>query len=145
MSALPIGQKRWSPVEAISAWWQYWTGFNPAYSDLSCCAQDDVDRIARDLGVSGAELRKLASLGPDAADQLLRRMEALDLNPAAVAGTEPPTFQDLQRVCSLCDSHKRCAQDLASNPAGSVWEDYCPNAATLKVLKAMPWPAQGKR
>jgi hypothetical protein len=137
MSALPVGRKRRSPFEVITDWWRNWTGFDPAFSDLSCCAQDEVDRIARDVGVSAAELRTLARLGPDAADPLLRRMTALGLDEKQVFQTEPRTFQDLQRICSMCDSHKRCAQDLARNLTDPVWEDYCPNAATLKALDAM--------
>ncbi len=140
MSATTVAQKRRSAAQVISDWWQSWTGFNPAYADLSCCAQDEVDRIAHDIGVSPAELRALAKLGPDAADQLLERMKALKLDPAAVEDTETPTFHDLQRICSLCDHHKRCQHDIASNAAAPQWETYCPNAATLKVLTTMPWP-----
>jgi len=145
MSAPPVGQKRRSPAQIISEWWQAWTGFNPTYSDLSCCAEGEVDRIASDIGVSAAELRKLASLGPDAADKLLQRMEVLKLNPEQVAEAAPPTFQDLQRICSLCDHHKRCAHDMATDAAAPDWETYCPNAATLKVLTTMPWPARRRR
>lgn len=140
MSAQPIAAKRRSPAQMISDWWQAWTGFNPAYSDLSCCAQDEVDRIAHDIGVAPAELRKLATLGPDAADKMLQRMKALHLDPDAVADAEPPTFQDLQRACSLCDEHKRCAEDFAKKSEARDWEQYCPNAATLKMLTTMPWP-----
>lgn len=140
MSALP--EKRRSPAQIVSEWWQAWTGYNPTYSDLSCCAQEEVDRIARDIGVSAAELRQLARLGSDSADQLLQRMTALKLNPDVVADAVPPTFQDLQRICSLCDHHKRCQHDMASDVAAPAWESYCPNAATLKVLMTMPWPAR---
>lgn len=144
MSALPYAQKRSSLTEIISGWWQKWTGFNPAYSDLSCCAQDEVDRIAKDVGVSAAELRELAKLGPDSADLLLRRMAALKLDQKGLSQTEPGTFQDLQRICSMCENHKRCGQDIARDSTASAWEDYCPNAATLKALSAMPWAARRK-
>ncbi len=140
MSAQSVAQKRRSPAQIVSEWWQAWTGFNPTYSDLSCCAQDEVDRIAHDIGVAPAELRALAKLGPHAADQLLKRMEALHLDPAAVESAETPTFQDLQRICSLCDHHKRCQHDMASDAAAPQWESYCPNAATLKILTTIPWP-----
>ena len=142
MSAQPVAQKRRSPAQIVSQWWQTWTGFNPTYSDLSCCAQEEVDRIAHDIGVSAAELRALAKLGPDAADQLLLRMQALHLDPHQVENAEPPTFQDLQRICSLCEHHKRCEKDIASDAAAPAWESYCPNASTLKVLTTMPWPAR---
>ena len=69
--------------------------------------------MAQDAGVSVAEFRKLSSLGPEGADLLLRRMEAIDLDPKEVSQTERRTLQDLQRVCAMCESHRRCARDLA--------------------------------
>lgn len=142
MSALTVEHKRRSPAEILSQWWRAWTGYNPIYSDLSCCAQEEVDRIAHDIGVSASELRKLASLGPAAADQLLLRMEGLGLDPDVVARAEPSTFHDLQRICSLCENHKRCDQEFTDRSAGIAWQDYCPNAPTLKVLATMPWPGR---
>jgi hypothetical protein len=111
-------------------------------SELKCCGEDEVERMAKDVGVSAAELRKLARRGPEAADFLLRRMAALDLDRNEVSRTEPRTFQDLQRVCTLCESRRRCARDLARVSADTEWESYCPNAATLKVLNALPWAAR---
>ena len=61
------------------------------------------------FGVSASELRALAKRGPQSADLLLRRMEALDLEQNEVAQIERATFQDLQRVCSMCDCKRRCA------------------------------------
>jgi hypothetical protein len=142
MSALPVEHKRRSPAQIVSEWWQEWTGFNPTYSDMFCCAQEEVDRIAHDIGVSASELRKLATLGPNAADQLLARMEEIGVHPDVVERAEPSTFQDMQRTCSLCDSHKRCEQDLANHSTGRAWEHYCANASTLKMLRTMPWPGR---
>lgn len=139
MSALPVGRKRRSPLEVFSQWWHAWTGFAPAYSEFSCCAQDEVNRIAKDVGVPPAELKELARLGPDATVLLLRRMKSLDLDPKKVSRMEPGTFQDLRRVCTLCESQRRCSQDFARDSADQVWEDYCPNVATLKALRALPW------
>ena len=142
MSAATSSNKRRSPAQIISEWWQSWTGYNPTAADLSCCAQDDLERMARDIGISAAELRQLAKLGPNAADQLLERMKVIHLDPQAVENAETATFQDLQRNCSLCDHHKQCEHDLATDAAAPQWEHYCPNASTLKVLSTMPWPAR---
>ncbi len=98
--------------------------------------------MAKEIGVTAAELRRLASLGPGAADLLLRRMAALDLDRNEVSRIEPQTFQDLQRVCTLCESHRRCARDLGHDAADPAWQDYCPNAATLIALSALPWAAR---
>src|SRR5262249_2242005 len=71
-----------------------------------------------------------------------RRMAALDLDRNEVSRTEPRTFQDLQRVCTMCNHHRRCSRDLARDSADPAWEDYCPNAATLMALNALPWRAR---
>jgi hypothetical protein len=107
--------------------------------ELNCYAEEEIDRTARDLGMSTAEFRKLVSRGPEAANLLLRRMVALDLDRNEVSRTEPQVFQDLQRVCTLCESRRRCVRDLARDSADPAWQDYCPNAATLKALNALPW------
>jgi hypothetical protein len=103
-----------------------------------------VERIAKDLGLSASELRRVTKLGPGSADLLLRRMAALDLDRKEVSRTEPRTFQDLQRVCSMCNSKRRCRRDLTRDAADPVWEDYCPNAATLMALNAMPWRSRAE-
>ena len=142
MLALPHAQKRRSLVEVISGWWQEWTRNGSGSLELACCAEGEVDRMARDMGMSAKELRQLARHGPHSADLLLRRMAALDLDRNEVAKTEPQTFQDLQRVCTLCASHRQCARDMARDLNDPAWEDYCPNVATLKMLNAMPWAAR---
>lgn len=142
MLALPYTQKHSSLTEIISGWWRKWIGFDPAYSDISCCMQDDVERIARDVGVSADELRALAKLNPGSADLLPRRMAALKLEQNEVFQREPGTLHDLQRICSMCESHKRCGQDSAQSSTDSAWEDYCPNAATFKALNAVGGAAQ---
>lgn len=129
------------PIEAILQWCRDWT---KGASVLQCWAEAEVEHIAKDVGMSASQLRALASLGPEAADLLLRRMEALDLDPNEVFRTEPATFQDLQRVCTMCESHRRCARDLARDSAIPAWKDYCPNAATLMALNAQPWAARSE-
>jgi hypothetical protein len=140
MSTLPSGQKSWSPVNAMLQWCRDWTRKGSA-SELKCFGEEEVERIAKDVGVSASELRTLAKFGPKSADLLLRRMAALDPDRNEVAQTEPGTLQDLQRVCTMCESHRRCARDFAHQSVNSEWKDYCPNAATLIALSALPWAA----
>ena len=144
MLALPFGQKSWSLTKAVSQWWRGWTTRGSGRLELKCCGEDEVERMAKDIGVSAFELRRLATLGPDSADLLLRRMAALDLDRSEVSQTEPRTFQDLQRVCTMCDHHRRCRRDLARDSADPAWQDYCPNAATLMALNALPWRARNE-
>jgi hypothetical protein len=139
MSTLSVGQKSGAPIELILRWFRNWT----RESSLFSC-EDEVERIAKDVGISASELRRLASLSPESADLLRRRMAALQLDRNEVATVEPRTLRDLQRVCTMCESHRRCARDLARDAAIPAWKDYCPNADTLMALDALPWAARGE-
>jgi hypothetical protein len=142
MSALPVGQK--SLTKAVSQWWREWSRRASARFELKCCGEEEVERMAKDIGMSPSELRRLANLGPDSADLLLRRMAALDLDRNEVSRTESRTFQDLQRVCTMCNHHRQCRRDLARDADDPAWHDYCPNAATLMALNALPWRARSE-
>ena len=142
MSALPVGQK--SLIKAVSQWWRQWARRGSARFELKCCGEEEVERMAKDIGMSSSELRRLASLGPDSADLLLHRMAALDLDRNEVSRTEPRTFQDLQRVCTMCNHHRRCRGDLARDADDPAWHDYCPNASTLEALNSLPWRARSE-
>lgn len=140
MSALP-GKESRSSFKAFLQWCREWASGDSA-SDLSCVAEAEFERIARDLRMSAAELRAVARRGPEAADLLLQRMTALDLDPTEVSQIGPETFRDLQRSCALCESKRRCARDLARDPANPAWKNYCPNNATLMALDALPWASR---
>lgn len=142
MSVQPNEQKRRSALEMVQHWWQQWTSNGPALANPSCSAENEVQRIATDIGMSVAELRELAKLGPKSAELLLRRMTALDLDRKEVAQVQPQTFRDLQRICTLCESHRQCARDLLRDARDPGWEGYCPNVATLKTLNVMPWSSR---
>ena len=128
----------WRPIARLVQWWRT----RSELADLECCGSAEVDRMARDLGMSASELRELASHGPNAAELLNRRMAALRIDPEHVGALDPFMLRDLQRLCTTCTSRKRCARDLA-DPAGDLaqnrqdWPDYCPNAATLNMLAAL--------
>ena len=142
MSVQLSEQKRRSAFETLRQWWQTWTSNGPALVNPSCSAASEVERIATDIGMSVAELRELAKLGPESSELLLRRMAAIDLDRKEVTQVQPETFRDLERICSLCESHRRCAHDLLRDASNPKWEHYCPNVDTLKALNALPWASR---
>src|SRR5262249_15455308 len=144
MLALPVGQKSWSPTKILSQWWREWTTKGSAGLELKCCGEEEVERMAKDIGVSASELRRLSNLWPDSAALFLRRLGALVLGRKGGSAARTRTFQDLQRVCTMCNHHRRCRRDLARDSADPGWEDYCPNAATLMALNALPWRARSE-
>jgi hypothetical protein len=101
-------------------------------------------RIALDFPISTAERQQGVSDfgGGGGFDPLLIPMEALQLEPHEVSCIESSAFSDLAEACANCESKDRCERDLAYESAGTVthdWENYCPNAATLNVMRALPW------
>ena len=102
---------------------------------LDECDSYEVARMARDVGLSPNELRRMSKLKPDAAKLLLDRMAALRLDPGTLTKNDPSTMRDLQRLCSNCAGKKRCERDLVSHRDNPVWRQYCPNAGTLEALQ----------
>ena len=127
----------WPIIDGIKHWWRNWSGANSRLPELMCCGEDELERMAHDLGMPVSQFRRIAGYGPDAAALLFQRMAALNLGSDDVLTTAPGTLRDLQRVCTLCASHRKCARDLGRNPADSKWEDYCPNVAMLKLLDTL--------
>jgi hypothetical protein len=123
-------------VRRLAHWWRSWNGSRRAMADLDNCGSAEMERIARDVGVSGADLSILAGKWPDAADFLYRRMNEIKLDRMEITQADPQVMRDLQRVCTVCGSKRRCEHALAKNPSDPAWQKYCPNATTLLALAA---------
>jgi len=129
-------EQRPSLFSAIAKRWRNWWGNRAGRSELDTLDRSEMNRIARDVGASSEELQALAGKWPDSADLLIRRMGSLQLDPLAVARSQPAVSNDLKKLCSLCVSKGECAHDLDTSAADSHWEEYCPNTTTLKALSA---------
>jgi hypothetical protein len=105
-------------------------------ADFDSCGSAEMERIARDVGVSGADLSILAGKWPDAADLLYWRMNETKLDRTEITHADPQVMRDLQRVCTVCGSKRRCEHALANNPSDPAWQKYCLNATTLLALAA---------
>ena len=141
MSAKPAEEK---PGSLQTIW--RWLKARPDRTarDLAAIGDREVEQIAKDVGVSSAELYSLAWSDANGADLLRTRMTALDLDCQEVARLVPEALHDLQRVCTLCSHRKRCARDLARAASDPSWKDYCPNVSTLVALDAVPWAARSE-
>jgi hypothetical protein len=141
MFAPTQGRPKQSSLQTLLAWCRAWL-MEASESDFGCCDEAEIERMARDIRMSASELRAMAKKGPKAADLLLRRMADLDLDPKEVSWLEPAAFRDLQRVCTMCKSHRRCAWDFARGASPPVWDRYCPNTGTLAALNGLPWTSR---
>ena len=115
-----------------------WKAAYSSFADFDVCSEDELKRRAHYLGIPVAQLRWVSSYRPDPISLLERRMEALSLNPDKVAHIEPLMVRDLRHRCVKCEKRGQCALDLAdefADPGWQSWRDYCPNAATLTMLR----------
>ena len=120
----------------LAHWWRSWNGRRRAMADLDGCGPAEMERIARDIGVSRADLSILAGKWPHAADLLYWRMNEIKLDRMEITHADAQVMRDLQRVCMVCGSKRRCEHELANNPSDPAWQKYCPNATTLLALAA---------
>jgi len=136
MNAMPPFEHQYptvgSLIAAIAGWCRKWRHESET-ANLETWLPGDVERIARDVGVTVAELRAL-----ERTDQPLlvpRMLAALKIDAAELARTQPAALRDLQRVCSICDSKRRCRTELAAGDAARTYEAFCPNALTLRMVR----------
>lgn len=109
--------------------WRNWRAARADIEDLAN-AGPEAANVARDLGVSSSELYTIAREGPVSADQLNRRLNALELDDVGARA-----MRELERTCGLCGAKRECERDLARDPHDPVWQTYCPNAPTLQALQ----------
>ncbi len=130
--AIAIGSRKVGMFGRIA---ERWRDFRAGLDELQNCGTE-VGHIAQDVGLSASDLYTIAAKRPGAADQLKLRLEALDMDRAALLHGDPLAARDLERVCTLCGEKRRCERDLARDPGDPIWQTYCSNAPTLQALGA---------
>jgi len=98
------------------------------------CSADEVKQMAKDLGMSPAELRAIACKEPGAADLMQKMLGALGIAPETLMKRDPAVMRDLQRLCMSCSHKSRCQHELAVGEAAERFHEFCPNAYTLDAL-----------
>jgi hypothetical protein len=109
-------------VRRLAHWWRSWNGRGREMADLNGCGPAEMERIARDVGVSGGDLSVLAGKWPDSVDSLYWRMNEIKLDRREITHADPQVMRDLQRVCTVCGSKRRCEHALAKNPSDPAWQ-----------------------
>lgn len=103
-------------------------------AELQACPENELYRIAQDIGLSERDLSSLACSRPGPSELMPRRLEQLGLDPGYVKVARTATYQDLQRVCASCKAWRRCARDLANGDVEAGMRSYCLNAPTIDAL-----------
>jgi len=123
-----------SALQVIANWVNKYRSRIGTGDAFAGCTPDQVTQVAKELGMSPAELRGIARKGPGAADLLQKMLVALDVDPEALTKSNPAVMRDLQRLCISCSHKSRCQHELAAGTAAEHFHEFCPNAFTLDAL-----------
>jgi transcriptional regulator with XRE-family HTH domain len=106
-------------------------------SELTGFAGDfgELERVARDLNVTPADLERLVQQGSQSAEELPYMLTALDIDESAIRRAEPALLRDMERVCSFCTHKRQCHQELAAGTAAMNYVEYCENADAIDTQR----------
>jgi hypothetical protein len=70
------------------------------------------------------------------------RLTSFGLNPKAIERQCPNLLADSRARCALCTNKHKCLEGMMEHRIPRGWEDYCPNARTIRELCAISGPLQ---
>ena len=123
--------------------WRRLLNNHKSMAELAAYSANDLQHIAQDIGLSPATLRSLGCSHPGPSELMPRRLQELGLDPAYLKIDRTATYRELERVCTLCKSWRRCAGDLANDDVQAGMGSYCLNAFTIDSL-TVGWPTTPK-
>jgi hypothetical protein len=126
------GRAALAAARQVLARWRTWLRCR---SELDTMPPEELAHLARDLAMSGPELKALAARGPDASHLLYERMHVLGVTKDDVEQVAPGLMRDLERTCTCCADKATCKRDLTAWPENTCWGGYCPNAEALTAVR----------
>lgn len=123
-------------LNAVASWITRYRQQRQARHEFSQCDAEEVAQIAHDLGISSAELREVASKGPESAALLGRMLTTLGVDANELDSADPAVMRDLQRLCVSCGHKQQCMHEFDAGTAAAHYHEFCPNAYTLDALLA---------
>ena len=95
----------------------------------------ELERVARELNVTPADLEWLVKRGSHGANELPYTLTALGIDETALLRAEAALLRDMERVCSFCTHKRRCHQELAAGTVATNYVEYCNNSETIDTLR----------
>ncbi len=123
-----------APPGLISQVAQWITTRARASAEMARLARGDIGGMARDLGVSEADLRGVLPLGADNTKLMAAMMRARGLDAEQAAQLSAAVMRDLELTCTRCGAVARCRRELAAGTAEAHCHEFCGNADTFDAL-----------
>jgi len=121
-------------VDAVANWINRYRDTLNRHNEFEKISPDQVMAMAKDIGITPAQLRELASKQPGAADMLKRLLVALGVDPKKLDDIDVRIARDMHWLCATCNNRTRCKHELAAGTAAENFREFCPNAIDLDAL-----------
>ena len=120
-------------IDAVAAVVEQWEEITASPAELEAFGRAMANMV-KDLGLSPAELRALATKG-SSAKELPCLLDALRISIRALAEREPMLLNDLRRTCTVCEHKQECDADIAAGTLVPSYQSYCLNVDALDALQ----------
>jgi len=130
-----LGASLASYVEQLPIWWRNRLAAMRALDELNRSSHAELERTARDVGVTAQRLRTIAARGPVGVQLLEGMARTYGVGPDAFRRVDANTLREMRERCTFCDSRYRCAVDLGSGGDPARSRAYCPNADAFRALR----------
>jgi hypothetical protein len=129
---MPSTQAQWWPmIRSLIAWFRP----SPYQRDLDFLEKargEEMERLRAHVRGRPADLRWLVAREPDSTEMLCHMMAVTGIDERHVPKA---TMRELENSCAACVAKLHCADEIGHGRAARSFQDYCPNAETLKNLQ----------
>lgn len=119
----------------LGHWWKVQRERNQDLAALRSMNQHEIQELSGELGLSLAQFEALVRAGPEAAAEMDRMMEALDIDPELARMNRPALLREMKVNCATCGDKRGCRHALDDGTAAAQHTTFCPNAEDLAELK----------
>ena len=123
-------QARWPIVSAIADWFRQ-TPYERDLAFLEKCRGEEMDRLRAHMRGRPEDLRWLVGREPGSSELLCHMMNVVNIDESKVP---EGTLREMARSCSRCADKFHCADEIGNGQAAKSFEEFCPNASTLRAL-----------
>ncbi|RJF75472.1 hypothetical protein [Rhodopseudomonas palustris] len=120
-------------IDAVAAVVEQWEEITASPAELEAFGRAMANMV-KDLGLSPAEVRALATKG-SSAKELPCLLDALRISIRALAEKEPMLLNDLRRTCAMCSHKQECDADIAAGTLVPAYQNYCLNVDAIDALQ----------
>lgn len=118
----------------IGHWWQTQRERYRDIEALRAMSPREIEELGGELGLSRLQFEAIVKAGPDAADEMIKMMIELGVDPAAVQAAYPALTRDMKVTCATCGDKRICRHALEDGTAAATLATFCPNADELSAF-----------